>query len=367
MRVYVLIIMLVLSYTGINSQSCNCTYQETVKPASYYSSSDFNCHQYVRAFFGRSYGYGEYVPPASNSIAQTYSSSKITPTSDPGVFQQVTDLSQANVVVWDCDHSAVVLSNEDVLMEKVGPGGDLRKFELQMSQCFLYDNSTKFFKYVGGFFPYSGLDLESCCDCSAVSVNSACNTGGGGTDCDEEVKWYGTSIVLNTVNSTSNYFNKVQVYCNDANKIKWTKVSGNDVYHQYCSSSNSYCPTFYFYLNPGQSVTYKVEARENSTLLFTKNYTFYRTSAWSVESTDRDIGPISIQNNEIKNNTEEEIELDVYTITGKRILNLNIAANSSQPLQLENGSIYLISARQGNQLLETKKVFISDQGIRIAN
>jgi len=345
-HLFIFIVFIALVLPRETVAQCSCYYQNTLRSAGYYGNNDFNCYQYVRATFDGNH-YGEWIPPYNNSIQYNYSSAVISEANDPGDFEEVCDPEDANVVVYPCGHAAVIVNSAGCLIEKVGYGSSLRKYGLNYGSCSISSN-TKYYKYLGSWV-YEGLDIGLC----GYSVDC----GPPQTDCNNQAVWYNTSTVLNTFNFTSNYFNQIWADCNDATSFSWTKVSGNDVYHNTFSGGQG----FYFYLNNGQSVTYNLTAFLNSSTLFTKNYTFYRSGGYYMA--DDNSGEAELLNhrqNEITNNSDQELEVEIFSVDGRRLNGFKLSGYNSEMIQARETGIYLLVIKNKNELLETKRVFLTD-------
>ncbi len=332
----------------LQAQTCSCSFGQTLQPAGYYSGYEFNCYQYVRAVFAGGH-YGTWVPPQVNNIG-SFPSNVISEANDPGIFQLVTNPTDANVVVYDCGHAAVIVGGE-CLVEKVGHGSELRKFGLNFGSCLVNCSTTKFFRYIGSYWPYRGIDLKRC------DITWPCTPPQEPT-CNRQVVWYGTTTVLNTFNYTSNYFNQIWVDCQAADNITWQKISGSDVY----SSCFSSCRGFYFYLNVGQSVTYRVTAKQGGTTLFTKDYTFYRTSGsgWAME-TDAPYPveePLRFMQNKVASQSPYDLRIEVFAITGQRMQTFQLGAFATEHIQAPQKGIYIVSATNSAGERVTYKVYL---------
>ncbi len=254
-------IAFLLSGNQLLAQTCTCmTLQSIASGASYVQAgNDFNCHMYVKAYFKGNH-FGDWIP-ATNYNFSAHSSSSIV--SDPS-FIEVTDPSQANAVFYPCDHSAVVRSS-GCLISKANFGSDLYRHGLNNIGC--GNTGIRFFKYVSASSGHAkGID-QSCLP-PPPNCNISCTISGT----------YNNGIPLSTFNYVSTYFNTANVTCNQAHHFTWTKTSGSAVYYA-CSNSN--CSGFYFYLNPGQSVTFNVKAYDACNNVITnRNYTFSRSSGY---------------------------------------------------------------------------------------
>lgn len=332
------------------AQSCSCSSAVQLRASGYYGNYDFNCYQYVRATFDGNH-YGEWKPPYYNTIKNDYSGSKISEANDPNDFEEVCDPADANVVVYPCDHAAVIL-NQQCLVEKVGYGSELRRYGLSYGSCSII-NGTKYFKYIGGGWPYTGINIGNCgysVDCGPPPTIT----------CQKEAVWYNTSTVLNTVNYTSNYFNKIWAKCDLATSFSWVKVAGNDVYHS-CFSS---CQGLYFYLNTGQSVTYKVTAKQGSTTLWTKNYTFVRSSwggggGWLIDNDQAGAQQLEQRNNSLQNNSNQDWDIEIFTVAGQPMKAFRLGAYDSHEVSGFESGIYLVAIKSKGVLVETRKLFFT--------
>lgn len=349
-----------------HAQTCSCTFAQTIAPAGSWAN-DFNCYQYVKAYYYES-RYGTWIPPSYNSIASTYSSNSIL--NDPN-FVVVSDPAQANAVYFPCQHAAVILPG-GCLVEKVGFGSELRKHGLNNGSCGPPTGAT-YLKYVNR--GPGGLDT-SCLP----------GSGGGGnppSPCNISGTWTSSGISLNTVNYTANYYNQVSVSCSSATSFTWSIQSGSALYGA-CSNSN--CSTYYFYLNTGQSVTYRVRAMNGTTQVGIKDYTFYRTSGGGYYlaggGTGTETGNIALPDaralshapltlfpnpagNELFINFPdmEASRIQITDATG-RILNLSIdpigdGAASVNLAAAPNGIYFIRVLSQEGQLLQTRKFVVS--------
>lgn len=344
-RLFFFLLVLTFGPTQKTAAQCDCFHQETLRAAGYYGNNDFNCYAYVRATFLGNH-YSEWVPPLYNSISSTYSSNVISEANDPGVFEEVCDPEDANVVVYPCGHAAVILSQEGCLIEKVGYGASLRRYGLNYGSCQI-NSSTKYFKYLGSWY-YQGVDITNCgysVDCSPVVP-----------DCNNQGLWYNTNTVLNTVNFTSNYFNQIWADCNDASSFSWVKIAGNDVYRNTFSGGQG----LYFYLNPGQSVTYRLTAFANGSTLFTKDFTFVRSGGWKwMTEQAGDYELLEQRQNEIVNTSDQPMDVQLFSLDGRRLNHFTLMSYDSEILSVQTSGIYLLVLKRGEENIETKKVFIS--------
>lgn len=211
---------------------------------------------YVKAYFKDGH-YGDWIP----SIYYNFSSHSSNSIASDNSFIEVTDPSQAQAVLYSCDHSAVVRSS-DCLISKANFGDDLYKHGLS-AMCSV--NGMRFFKYVNPNSAHAkGVD-EGCLP-AGPNCSVSCSVSGT----------YNGSNSMNTFNTVSTFFNTANVSCSQADHFEWT-VTGGSVVSDNCS--NSSCSSFYFYLNSGQSVTYKIEAFDAcDNFISSKNATFYRNS-----------------------------------------------------------------------------------------
>ncbi len=334
----------------LQAQTCSCSYAQQLKPASYYSSSDFNCYQYVRATFDGNH-YGTWEPPASNNIGSSYSAAIISESNDPNDFEEVCDPADANVIVYNCGHAGVILNGECVV-EKVGYGSELRKYGLNYGSC-LPNSSTKFYKYIGSWWPYRGIDTDRC-------GYEYC-AGPPEPTCNNQCVWYGTTNVLNTFNYTYNYFNQIWVDCDKADNITWQRTGGANIFFN-CFSS---CRGLYFYLNAGQSVTFRVTAKEGTTTLFTKDYTFYRPSGggypWIAEDQSGPAGNVRFAGDRIDSQTDSDLTVEVYSLLGQRLQSFPLPAFSSEFINVPQQGIYMVAVVSPDGQREGHKIFLSGQ------
>lgn len=347
MKKLILLLAMVSIGQMVVAQSCTCTTAQQLRPSGYYGNYDFNCYQYVRATFAGNH-YGQWIPPYYNTIKTSFSANVISENNDPNDFEEVCDPVDANVVVYPCGHAAVLL-NQQCLVEKVGYGSELRRYGLNYGSCNI-SSSTKYFKYIGGGWPYRGINIGSC----GYSVDCG---GGGAQICQKQAVWYNTNNVLNTVNWTSNYFNKIWAKCDQATSFTWTKVSGNDVYNN-CFSS---CQGLYFYLNAGQSATYQVKAKDGGTTLWTKNYTFVRSGgSWLVDNDKITPQEFEQQGNNLLNNSSANWDVEIYTVAGQPMQTFMLGAYDSRSVEALTSGIYLVVIKSEGELLETRKLFFGN-------
>lgn len=340
------------------AQSCGCSYANQLRPSGHYSYyNDFNCYQYVRAKFA-GYHYGDWIPLANNSIGSTFSPNVISEANDPGVFEEVCDPADAHVIVYNCGHAAAVLSGGTCFIEKVGFGAELRKYGLNYGSC-LPNAGTKFYKYLNSW-PYRGINMNHCgynyCEPPPPPPPPICA---------QQAVWYGTSTVLNTFNYTSNYFNQILADCEAADNFTWQKTNGTDVYNS-CFSS---CQGLYFYLNTGQSATYRVTAKQGSTTLFVKDYTFSRSSGgwWLNADNQQPEGTATMarfMQNRLENLTDSGLDVQVYNMLGQRLYQLQIGALATERLQAPRSNVYLVLVtRLSDGAEESHKVYLEEGGM----
>lgn len=257
------IVVLAFCYSfSASAQSCSCTSFTSLQSGSYYSNNDFNCHMYVKAYF-YSAQYGTWIPPANFNFSP-YSSSTVA--NDPG-FVEVFDPALATVVVYPCDHSAIVNSST-CLVSKNNFGGDIYRHGLSGIGC--GNTGLRFFRFGAGNSAYPKGVNPACLPTTGPVCNVPCSLAGT----------YNGGLTINTVNYTTTYYNTATVTCSNAASFTWTKTGGNAVYFG-CNSSN--CATAYFYLNVGGSITFNIKAFDAcGNQIGSKNATFYRSSGYRV-------------------------------------------------------------------------------------
>ena len=253
-----LLSLLLLFSTQLQSQSCSCGYFYSIADGSAYQY-DFNCHMYVKAYFKDGH-MGDWIPPYNYNFSG-HSSSKIIYDSD---FIEVFDPAEAQAVYYPCDHSAVVRHN-GCLISKANFGSDLYRHGLTGLGCGA--TGIRYYKYK---YPNSA---------HAKGIDESCLPGGGEPNCPVSCNISGTyngSNPMYTFNTVTTYYNSANVTCSEADYFTWT-ITGGSVVYDNCSNSN--CSSFYFYLNTGQSVTYQIKAYEEcDNFISSKNSTFYRSS-----------------------------------------------------------------------------------------
>jgi Secretion system C-terminal sorting domain len=257
---FVLNILLIPFFlSGVRAQ-CSCDYFYSLQSASYYANNDFNCFMYVKAYFATSQT-GIWIPP-SYFVWTPYSISSIA--QDPN-FEEVTDPEQANVVLYTCDHAAIVVPGTNCLVSKNNFNGDIFKHGVNGIGC--GNDGLRLFRYVNSASYTLGVD-SNCLFAAPPPppppppiCNVPCTIEG-----------------VNTFNYTSVYYNSVDVSCSNATSFTWTKTNGNSPYY-WCDSYD--CASFSFYLNNGASVTFNIKAYSAcGTQIGSKNATFYRTGGY---------------------------------------------------------------------------------------
>lgn len=366
-QVPILALMLVFAVSlfpsQADAQACSCNFAQTLMPSGSWAN-DFNCYQYVRAYYKES-RYGQWIPPSTNNIAATYSSASLL--GDPD-FEVVTDLSQANAVYYPCQHAAVILM-QGCLVEKVGYGSELRKHGINNGSCGPPTGAT-FLRYKNR----SGVGVDqSCLPTPPPPPPTPAN-------CTISGVWTNTGVSLSTFNYTSSYYNQVTVNCSTATSFTWSVINGSTLF-QGCSNSN--CSTAYFYLNVGQSVTFRVRAMNGTTQVGVKDYTFYRTSGGYLQAEEPNPESLGTQVASLSPDSPQlivypnpsshdlyihapaldELTLEVRDLTG-RTVNTGIQRTAAEAAHLDtsnlpNGIFFLRVYDKTGQLLVTEKFVVS--------
>ncbi len=239
---------------------CDCTDGVVLKYNSYFDY-EFNCHQYVRAYFyGSRYGIwipSQYDNPFSDYDPADYDTSKFYL---DDAFVEVTDPDDAHAVYWGNDHSAVIV-DQGCLVSKAGPSSDLWKHGLIHAGG--GSGTPKYYKYVNRSSTY-GVD-ENCQEqppdsptCVSSSTISGNYVNGG------------ISRSLYTYNAVASGYVNVSINATGASSFQWTRTGGTASY--YVSNNGANCN---FSLYGGSSISFNIKALNPcDEIIATKNVIF---------------------------------------------------------------------------------------------
>ncbi len=358
-------LLCLLSSHPLFAQSCDCNFQQTIVSGSYWNSyNEFNCYQYVKAYY-KGHHYGTWIPPQTNNINNNHSSGTIA--NDPS-FVVVNDPAQAGAVLYPCGHAAVVLPS-GCLVEKVGWGSELRKHGINNGSCGLPVGVT-YYKYTGRS-PY-GIDTDCLPDPpDPPQLNCPVSCTISGTV---------NGSTLNSVNFVSNYYNSISLSCSQADHFEWTNPSGSAVYYA-CGTSD--CSSYYIYLNSGQSISFNVVAKDEcDNTITSRSLAFVRSSGgyYYLEGQDPTFaqGQADLSSGDSRmfvspNPATDQIQLRwqqvgarqlvIRSITGQIVYQTALRnpyerqANISLPV-LANG-VYTVSIlNQNQQLMQSERIII---------
>ncbi|HAA23194.1 MAG TPA: hypothetical protein DCP28_32175, partial [Cytophagales bacterium] len=175
-RLLLLGVLVLGSIPFTQAQTCNCGSWNTLISRQTFQNSgnNFNCYQYARAYFSQPRS-NAWVPSSSqwswiSSLDQT------TIANDPS-FSEVSDPQQADVVLYGCDHVAVVIANNCLISKMTYD--ELGTHGLNLAGCGADD--VRFFKYNGySYITPHGVDL-SCQTQSGGCQNTPSNASVSGT------------------------------------------------------------------------------------------------------------------------------------------------------------------------------------------